>query len=94
MSTTDASRLATLEKRLAELATQLHYQDAQRVEMEKAMGAIDMQLIRTDTGLHQLRKSLGALAKPKAKSPAKAKPAKRPAKAAKRGAKAAKRAKK
>ncbi len=95
MSTTDASRLATLEKRIAELATQLHYQDAQRVAMEKAIGVIDVQLIRTDTGLHELRKSLGALAKPaKAKSSAKAKPAKRAAKAAKRSVKAAKRGKK
>ncbi len=87
-TTSDRELLATLEKRVSELATLVRYQDTKRVEIEKCIGVIDQQLIRTDAGLHQVRKFLKVSApkkvaakpappapksKPKAKAPAKAK---------------------
>jgi hypothetical protein len=69
--TTDADRLAALEKRVGEIATLLHFQDSKRVEIEKAIGAIDQQLIKTDAGLYQVRHQLA----PKAAKKKKAKPA-------------------
>jgi hypothetical protein len=75
----DAQRLAALEKRVGELSTLLHFQDSKRVEIEKAIGAIDQQLIKTDAGLHEVR---GALAPKKAKKGASKKSAKKSAKPA------------
>jgi hypothetical protein len=69
----DADRLAAIEKRLSELTTLLHFQDSKRVEIEKAIGAIDQQLIKTDAGLFQVRHQLAPKAKKKAKPVAKAK---------------------
>ena len=59
----DAERLATLEKRVAEMVNLLHYQDSMRVKIEKGIGAIDQQLIKTDAGLHLLRRQLASSAK-------------------------------
>jgi hypothetical protein len=71
-NTTDADRLTALEKRVGELTTLLHFQDSKRVEIEKALGAVDQQLIKTDAGLYQVRLQLAPKAKAKGK---KAKPA-------------------
>jgi hypothetical protein len=68
---TDAERLAALEKRVSEMSTLLHFQDSKRVEIEKAIGAIDQQLIKTDAGLHQVRLRFA----PKSTKKKKAKPA-------------------
>ena len=81
---TDAERLAALEKRVGEMSTLLHFQDSKRVEIEKAIGAIDQQLIKTEAGLNQVRVQLAPKAKKKAKPAAKAKSGKAKAKAKKR----------
>jgi metal-dependent HD superfamily phosphatase/phosphodiesterase len=67
---TDADRLAVLEKRVGEMNTLLHFQDSKRVEIEKAIGAIDQQLIKTDAGLYQVRHLLAPKAKKKKAKPA------------------------
>jgi hypothetical protein len=74
--TAEIDRLAVLEKRVHELSGLVHLQDAERVKIEKAIGVIDQQLIRTDAGLHEIRIHLKPSAKPigKPKSKAKAKP--------------------
>jgi hypothetical protein len=67
---TDADRLAALEKRVGEMTTLLHFQDSKRVEIEKAIGAIDQQLIKTDAGLYAVRDQLAPKAKKKKAKPA------------------------
>jgi hypothetical protein len=68
-STSDNARFTMLEKRVSELAALVSFQDSMRVKIEKYIGVIDQQLIKTDTGLHELRGMLqGASTKPKAKT--------------------------
>ena len=70
---TAEARIAALEKRVAEVLTLVHFQDAMRVKIEKSIGAIDQQLIKTDAGLHQVRKLIGkSTGKPAAKATPKA----------------------
>jgi hypothetical protein len=76
---TDADRLATLEKRVTEMVNLLHFQDSMRVKIEKCIGVIDQQLIKTDAGLNQVRRQMASSAKKKAIKPvAKPKPKPKP----------------
>jgi len=90
----DSKRLELLEKRVSDLANQVHFQDSMRVQIEKTIGVIDQQLIKQDAKLYKLvgPSKAPAKAKPvvKAKAMAKAKPKSKPKPAPKSKVKAKK----